>query len=231
MRLQDVARLSGDEGHDRGRRCGSVDGERGLRQAAELRRALLEGVGLAAELLGLSEQLDEHPDLRPQHLRHDRRHDVVDRAQGVAPGAVRLVTGRGHEDDRGMLRPGACADERRGLEAVHLGHVDVEEDDREIAAEQALERLPARGRHDEVLADIDEDRLEGDQLPRIVVDDEDVDRNAFPHARSRGHAHRPSGSARAGAWRGAGGCRRVSRCSRTRPRRCTSPGRPSLPSR
>ena len=69
----------------------------------------------------------------------------------------------------------ALADERGGLEAVHAGHVDVEQDDGELVVEQCAQRLAAGVGADDVLAQLLEDRFERQQLLGLVVDEQDVD--------------------------------------------------------
>ena len=78
-------------------------------------------------------ELDEHLDLAAQDLRQDRRQDVVHRAERVALGRLHLVGVGGDEDDRRVRRLLVLADERRGFQPVDVRHVDVEQDDRELA--------------------------------------------------------------------------------------------------
>ena len=103
-------------------------------------------------------ELDEHLDLGAQDLRHDRRQDVVHRTQRVALHGLHVVGEGGHEDDGRVPRLLALADQRRGLQARHAGHVDVEQDDGELALEQKLQCLLARRRRDDVLVEL----LQGD---------------------------------------------------------------------
>ena len=88
----------------------------------------------AASSLRLLVQLDEDAHLGPQHPGVERLRQVVDGAGGVAAeGLVRLAVDRGQEDDRDVPRPLAALDVRRGLEAVHAGHLHVEQDERDVA--------------------------------------------------------------------------------------------------
>ena len=64
---------------------------------------------------------------------------------------------------------------RGGLEAVHLGHLDVEEDDGELVRQEPFERLAPRLRLDQVLAQALEHCLQGHQVGRLVVDQKNVD--------------------------------------------------------
>ena len=131
---------------------------------------------LPPHLLRHPVQVDEHPDLRPQDRRDDRRGDVIHRALGVPLGDADLVGERGQEDDRRVGRPLPPADERGRLQPVHPRHLDVEQDDREVVAQDAAQRLLARPGGDEVLAQLVEDGPVDQKLLRQVVHDQDVRR-------------------------------------------------------
>jgi CheY-like chemotaxis protein len=104
------------------------------------------------------------------------RSKVVVLAELVAAHAVHVGdVDRGDEDDRRLLEARMLVDHARGLEAVHAGHVDVEQDQRALALHQVLERLRARARFDEILGERREDRPVGEQARRLVVDEQDVD--------------------------------------------------------
>ena len=103
--------------------------------------------GLALDLAGHREQVDEHRHLGAQHDRLDRLEHIVDRAHRIAAHQMLLLlVDRGEEDDRDALGLLAAADDLGGLVAVHAGHVDVEQDHRELALEQVAQRLLARAR-------------------------------------------------------------------------------------
>ena len=90
-------------------------------------------------------KVDEDFDLGTQYFRHDRRRDVVDRAQRItARGMHLVVVVGGDEDDRDVRRLLPAANQRRGLQAVDAGHVDIEQDHGEIVREHALQRHFAR---------------------------------------------------------------------------------------
>ncbi len=79
-----------------------------------------------------------------------------------------VLVDRGQEHDRDALGLLAGADQLGGLIAVHAGHVDVEQDDREFALEEMAQRLlPGIGEHD--LGDILDHRGHREQVARIVV--------------------------------------------------------------
>ena len=150
-----------------------MDRDRGVGEPPELRRVSLQRFRVPAHLLVLAEELEEDGDLRLQDGGVDGRRDVVDRAERVAARGAFLVAVGGDEDDRRVLRALALADQLRGLEAVHVGHVDVEEDQRELAAQEPAQGVAAgRGLHD-VDADLAEHDREREPLLGPVVDEED----------------------------------------------------------
>ena len=86
--------------------------ERRVASSAAARAACSRGqrdplLGLALHLLRHPVQLDEDLHLGAQDLGHDRREDVVDRAERIALGRVHLVGEGGDEDDR-RVRRSAC---------------------------------------------------------------------------------------------------------------------------
>ena len=97
---------------------------------------------LALDLLRFLEQLDEHRDLGLQDDRIDRLEHIIDRAHRIAAQQMLgFLIDRRQEDDRDALGLVAAADDLGGLIAVHAGHVDVEQDDREFALEEVPERF------------------------------------------------------------------------------------------
>ena len=119
-------------------------------------------------------QLDEDLDLAAQHLRHDRRQDVVDGAERIAARGLQLVGVGGDEDDRRVRRALVLADQLGGFEAVDVGHVDVEQDHRELALQDFAQRLASGADEHQVLPQVFEHGAEDQQLLCQVVDDQDV---------------------------------------------------------
>jgi hypothetical protein len=120
-------------------------------------------------------QLDEHLRLGAEQLFADRLDQEVERAELVSSQHLVLGPGQaGDEDDRGRPIARAAANEPRGLEAVHAGHRDIEQDQREVLLEQMTEGLDPRAGEHQAPAERLEGRLDGDQVGRIVIDDEDV---------------------------------------------------------
>ena len=143
-----------------------------------------EQLGLRADLLVLLPQLDEDVDLRAQDLRVERLEDVVDRADLVpAEDVAILLREGGQEDNRDHARALALLDHLGDLEAVEVGHLDVEQDDREVVAvEQDAQRFRARSRVHELVAERLEDRAQRDQVLRAVVDEQQRGHQAWTFA-------------------------------------------------
>ncbi|SRR5260221_10729959 len=127
---------------------------------------------LALNLLGFLEKLDEHGDLRAQDDRVDRLEHIIYRAHRIAAQLVlRLLVHRRQEDDRNALGLVARADHPGGFVAVHARHVDIEQDDRELALQQVAQRLLARAGEND-LAEILEYGCDGQQVALVIVDEE-----------------------------------------------------------
>src|SRR5439155_25878860 len=120
-------------------------------------------------------QVDKDRYLRLQNVRHDRRLDVIDRAELVSARAVVLVAERGHENDRNVLGAFALTNQRGGLKTVHAGHVDVEKNDGEFVVEQRPQRFAPGIGADYCLPEVLQHRLQRQEFLRLIVDDEDVD--------------------------------------------------------
>ena len=120
-------------------------------------------------------EVDEDLDLGAQDLGDDRRDHEVDRPERIAASRAHLVAVvRGDEDDGHVCRALPAADHRRRFQAVHPGHVDVEEDDRELVLQHLPQRFLAGSRRDEVLAELFQDRAIDDVLVGAIVDKQDV---------------------------------------------------------
>ena len=75
-----------------------------------------------------------------------------------------------------------------GLEAVHLRHLHVQQDDGELVGQEPLERLPPGLGLDEVLPQALEHRLERDEVGGLVVHQQDVDHVGRAVGRSGGRS-------------------------------------------
>jgi hypothetical protein len=107
----------------------------------------------------------------------------------------------GHEDDGGPRKPRMIADHRSQLKSVELGHRDVDENDRDLATQQLLERLPSRTRLDERFPELLEDHFVTQQLRRLIVHEEYVDRISIAL-----HGRRPTDAARCEAPKAVAPC-------------------------
>ena len=130
------------------------------------------------ELLGLAlevEEVHEDGDLGAQDDRVEGLVQIVDGPDVIAaPRVDGVPVGRRQEDDRDVARALTRLDHAGGLVAVHAGHADVEQDGGEVVAEHLPQRVLARARADQVLAQRFEDRPEQQEVLRPVVDQEDV---------------------------------------------------------
>ena len=136
----------------------------------------LESAVQPFELPRLAVQLDEDPDLRAQNLGHDRHRHVVDGAILIALQSIELGERDARDEDDGRLaEPRVLAHHRGQLESVELGHDDVDQDDRELGLEQVLERFAAGSRGHQRRIDAAQNRAVGQQLGRLIVDQQDAD--------------------------------------------------------
>ena len=138
---------------------------------------LLQHVAVALENGVLAGQIDEDRHLGPQHFRDDRLIQIIDGSHVVAAKQMFLALERGQEDDRRVFRPLALPDHGGGFEAVHVGHLDVEQNRCEIVFKTSPQRLLAGLGLDQFLAESVENGLERDQVLRLVVDQQDLDRH------------------------------------------------------
>src|SRR6202035_711320 len=110
---------------------------------------------------------------------------VVDRAELVSAENLRVTAADGREeDDRRAARFLTLTNQAGGLEAIQTGHLHVEKDDGEFLIEKRFQRRAAGVGPDQVLPHLAEDRLEGEKILRLVVDQQNID---LRYAR-RGHA-------------------------------------------
>ena len=95
----------------------------------------------------------------------------------------------GDEDQRHVLEARMLADHRGKLEAVLLGHADIDKDDRDLRLQKLFEGLARGGRLDQVLAQLCEHDFIAQELRGLIVHEQDVDLVAGAHgSRSTGAA-------------------------------------------
>jgi hypothetical protein len=99
-------------------------------------------------------EICEDRDLRPQDSGLERLLHEVDGAGLVRSQDTRSIRiDRRDEDDRraASVLSGAVPHLLCGLDAVHRGHLEVEEDDRELSSLDLVEGVLARGHADELV--------------------------------------------------------------------------------
>src|SRR5205807_1451661 len=157
-----------------------------LQRRVGLGQALVRQLEIAvqlAQLAALAVQLDQHGDLAAQDLRHHRYRHVVDRPDLVALEAVELGhVHAGDADDGSLLEARMLVDQPRRLETVHIRHADIEQHHGEFLAHELVQRLEPRASAYQVLPQLAQHRLVGEQPRRLVIDQQDVDLLVDPHA-------------------------------------------------
>jgi hypothetical protein len=130
-------------GENRAERIAQIVAEYGREHLVEPQR-FRPLVQFAHELLLLAIELKEDVRLVAQDVRLDRLVEEIDRAALVAlEHAVLIAHAGGQEDDRHMAGPLAAAHQLGQLEAVHVGHLHVEQRQRHVVRQQQIERLRA----------------------------------------------------------------------------------------
>ncbi len=133
---------------------------------------LLAGTGTRPQLVG--QRLEPHQALHPGH-----QLDVVDRlgqevvGAGLEPAhAVGGLVERGHHQHRDMAGLAVDLEPRTDLEAVHLGHHHVEQDDVDLALGADRQRFLAGSSRDDVEILSRKPRLEQADIRWNIVDDQ-----------------------------------------------------------
>ena len=164
-----------------------LDVEAGPREVHE---ADLEGLAVAPEGDGGVEgharlgPLDDREE--PLHLGQERR--LVDRlpqevVRAGAPGLV-LHLHRGEDDDRDAGRGGFRLQDAAGLDAVHLRHLDVEDDEVGLLGAGHADRLEAgRGGQELALGAREERGFQVEEAPHVVDEQYLVHRTSTPSLR------------------------------------------------
>ena len=94
---------------------------------------------LAFCLLRQQIQVHENLDFRPKNLGDYGRRYVIDCAERVCLRGVQLVAVVGGDEDDGYVRRSAAAtDQGRSLETVQAGHVDIQQNGREVPIQHLL---------------------------------------------------------------------------------------------
>ncbi len=137
---------------------------------------------LAAQLGALSKEVDEDLHLALDGVGIERLVEEVDRAVLVAlERVIEFLAGGADEHDGQVLGARHAADQLRQLEAVHAGHLHVEDGQRELVFEQQRERLLAGGRLVDAVAVVADRGFEGEQVLGEIVDDQELDAGVYRH--------------------------------------------------
>src|SRR5258708_6266289 len=120
-------------------------------------------------------QLDEDRDLRAQDLRYDRLDQKIHRAEAVSAKQMGIALVTSQEEDRSALRTLPLADEFGRFKAVHLRHLDVQQNQRKIVLQDVRQSLAAGLGEHQILAQAIQDRLQRHQTRGVIVDQKDFD--------------------------------------------------------
>ena len=121
-------------------------------QAPDVRQVLVAlGEVVVHELGGEGVVAHGRGSIRPacllgQPLRRERFGEIDRRARGQGRAAARLVAARRQHDHRQRLEHRVTANECEHLETVHVGHVEIEDHQRDGAERELLARLRVRCR-------------------------------------------------------------------------------------
>ena len=131
---------------------------------------------LFAQYLPVPVELEEDLRLARQQLRRDRLVEEIHRAGLVAAETPALIRCAGrHEDDGDAARTFAAAHQLREFEAVDLGHLHVQDGERDLVLQHQLQGL-ARGTRLQHLHGVRlEQRRQCQQVLRQIVDDQTFD--------------------------------------------------------
>ena len=157
----------------------------GLEQAAMAQFAFVQ-----CQLRLAQRQVRAHA--RHQLLNLEGLADAIDAAGGKRRNpAVDVGQGR-HEDDRDIAIVVAVLQAAAGLEAVDIGHHDVEQDQVRTGKSDPVERLEPAKRHQDLVAVVFEMVDQDAEIGRVVVDDENARGEGLRHGfDGTGHAACP----------------------------------------
>src|SRR6478672_5717387 len=137
---------------------------------------------LLPQLLLLHVKVDENGDLRPKHIRIERLEHVIHSAHRITleDVGVFLVDGT-EENDGDVAGLFARLDDLRNVKPVHLRHLHVEKDCREVMLKNALQCFIAGMCRDERLPKGFQNRLECEEILRPVIDEQKLDASILRH--------------------------------------------------
>ena len=170
--------------HDFGLRIGQADAPfrvtddhgigRGFEQRAELQLRLSQNFGLPAQQRGIAAQLDKNADLGAQNLGHNWLEQKIHRAQIVAAEQMFIAAVTGKKQNGRVAGALARTDQLGGLKTVHVRHLHVQQDGREIVVQQMAQGFGTGTRQHQLLAQPLQCRFERHQIVRRVVHQQDL---------------------------------------------------------
>ena len=146
---------------------------RRLEQGPEFLFSFAENLRLTLEQSRVAAEFHEHGDLGAQDLRYDGLEQKIHRAKIVTAEQMLLVFVGGEEQDWSVAGTLSRPDELRGLKSVHVRHFHVEENGGKVLFEQMAQRFHAGVGNYQVLSETVERSLQGDEVLRRIIDQED----------------------------------------------------------
>src|SRR3984893_6159579 len=129
------------------------------------------------ELPGLPEEVGKYPYLGQQKFGDDWHKYIIDRPVAV-PFHTIWVGQRdgGNKDDCGVLKARMIADHPSEFKTGELRHADIAQNDSDVLLEKLLERLLGGPGFDQVFSEALQYRLVAEELRRLIVDKQNVNR-------------------------------------------------------
>src|SRR3984893_14734090 len=129
------------------------------------------------ELPGLPEEIGKHPYLGPQKFGDDWYKNVVDRPVAVPFNTIGVgQRDGGDKNDCGLLKARMVADHPSEFKTVELRHADIAENDSDVLLKEVLEGLSGGPGFDQVFSEALQYRLVAEELRRLIVDKQYVNR-------------------------------------------------------
>src|SRR5690606_28179467 len=111
-----------------------------------------------------------------EHRRDERRNQEIDGAERIGFAHLLLDTAKlSDENDRNVLRLWLCAEPASGPEAGEPGQAHIQQNQRKILLDRESQRLLTGAGTDDLDLELLQNRLQCDQLGRLMVDRKDVD--------------------------------------------------------
>ena len=120
-------------------------------------------------------QVDEHRYLGAQDLGQHRLEQVIHGAHFVTAKAGNgILVGAGQENDRGIARPLAAANQPRRCKAIHARHIHIQQDDGKIFLQDGPQSVLSGYRGNNIAIRAFEHHAQREEQAGIVFDDQDI---------------------------------------------------------